>query len=443
LTKTLALTTLTLLESEKHQELNGLDLFITLNFAMDHELTQTDPIHQEKGLILKMITRVALLSFFIFANQAWAEHSQMSLTPAQSYACEIQSYLIRVVIGLDGDPAVRERWKSRGKNAPLDLEAISEAMKGGEQNELDYMVLDYNIVDLLKVLYYYDSEMNLYKGTYRPLSPYPAPEFIALRLFLLKRLDRAEPVGVSALLTNPNILKDRSYQPTPEEMAASRLSMDELTFLRKLTASLPRIYDYMSCPFMLRSLINAGVLKQDALTDKKAERAAYRPLNLRLISGHPSTPVKVVFLPSYTRNFFFDQGLDLSPSGFKATEELYDISHRLATNIEREMQTEVRQESKGAVSEGKETHLLGISFYLEDERPLAIHPENARKAAAEVCPLADLVIVILGKNVRLAMHWESDYVSSPLFLDEMDIRYDQISQELDTIKTILTERLKR
>ncbi len=390
-----------------------------------------------------MILRVALLSLFILTNQAWAQSSQTPLTPAQTHSCEIQAYLIRVVLGLDGDPAVRGEWKSRGINEPLDLEAISDAMKGGERNELAYMILDYNIFELLKVLYHYDPEMNLYKGAFSSLSPYPAPEFIALRLFLLKRLYRSDPIAISILFENPRVIIDSGYSPTPEEIISTGQSMEELTFLRAVIASQPRIYDYIRCPFMVRSLLEAGVLKKDAFTSKKAGEAFYRPLNLSLISGASSAPVKVVFLPSFTRHFRFDQGSMLSPSGFKATEELYEISHKLASSINRSISSDISGKAQKAAGKWADTQSTEISFYLEDERPLAIHPGNAGEVVKEICPDADLAIVILGKNVRLSMHWEYESLANWIFLDEMDIRYDQISQELDTIRATLAEKINR
>jgi len=366
------------------------------------------------------------------------------MTPAQSYACEIQSYLIRVVLGLDGDPVTRSQWTTRGISEPLDLVAISHAMKGKGKNELAFMVMDYNIIDLLKVLYHYDPEMNLYKGDFSAVSLYPAPEFVALRLFLIQRIHRKNPLELGAILENQRLLKDPDYTPDPRELEKAGLSKDERHFLVDVIAAQPRIYEYIQCPFLIKSLLEAGALKDEDFTRKKREQASYGSLNLRLISGNEAGEIKIVFLPSFIKEFTFGSGeSELSPSGFRATEELSSLAKKLAARITEH----TRSLLPGIIQErtkGNQIYISNnISFYLEDERPLAVYFGNVEETMAKVCPQADLAIILLDKNVRLSMHKpkESPLLPPYIFLDVMDIQYDQIAQELDTIVSLLACRL--
>ena len=91
-----------------------------------------------------------------------------SLTPAQQYSGELLAYLLKVVLGREGQPESRKSWRERGLDKALDFDHIVKVMTdtGQSQNQLDFMVLDPNILDLSQVLYHYDEKLSLYKGDY-------------------------------------------------------------------------------------------------------------------------------------------------------------------------------------------------------------------------------------------------------------------------------------
>ena len=39
-----------------------------------------------------------------------------------------------------------------------------------------------------------------------------------------------------------------------------------------------------------------------------------------------------------------------------------------------------------------------IKFFIEDERPFVIYPENASRVSREVCPDANFTIILMGKK---------------------------------------------
>lgn len=87
-----------------------------------------------------------------------------------------------------------------------------------------------------------------------------------------------------------------------------------------------------------------------------------------------------------------------------------------------------------------------ISFFIQDERPLVIYPENASEVIQEVCPEADFYIILLGENVYLSIYFDKEKDIYPhvrwLYMDSMDIKYSQIQEETDQIAQFISKRLK-
>lgn len=399
-------------------------------------------LHQDKASGGAILTWALVLLLTLIGTALAPGRSQAELTKAQRYACEIQSYLIKVVLGLEGDPSMRKRWAEKGIHEPLDLAAINDAMHGREKSELQYMLLDYNLADLLKVLFHYDPELNLHRGSLGILSPYPSHEFVAMRLFLVKRLHSGRPLSLSRILNTSGMLNEIIVSQDQDHVEETGLSKEEAVFLRDVTASFPRILEYMGCPFLVRALLEAGILARDGLAEEKASKALYGPLRKTLVKGEPSASRKVVFLPSFTRHFDLPQGKEKPGEGdFKASQELLRLSAKLSEAIFSYTATLASEPDHAESGRMLNTILQDTAFFLEDERPLAIHPGNAEETIKAVCPDATLAVIMLGKNVRLSMHGitEPSQGKPWIFVDEMDVAYGQLAAELDLISRFLVE----
>ncbi len=371
---------------------------------------------------------IVLILLFI-PGLCHAGSSGFSQATDKSYACEIQSYLIRVVLGLDGDPSKRPLWSEKGLHKPLDFNEISDAMRGVSGSELDYILLDYNLFELLNLLYHYDPELNLHGSSRATLSPYPSPEFVALRLLLLKRLHRKEPLSLARLLYSLS----RGAPESQNGSSASGPTPEELNLVKQIVASRPSILDYMLCPFLVKALLDAGILDREELTLKLAAEAVYEPLPLRLLKEGRGVDNKVVILPSFTRGFIVEQGKDPSKA-FSASQELQDISKRLVGMI-----SAVSNEQEPATGQRPDTNnkLERYWFYLWDKRPLAVFPGNAREVITRICPEARLTIVLLDRNIRLSMQGTEKPGDNWIFVDSLDVQYGQLDREIALIRAAL------
>ncbi|MFP4087933.1 MAG: hypothetical protein ACLFUL_14205 [Desulfobacteraceae bacterium] len=128
-------------------------------------------------------------------------------------------------MGTAGDPRYRDQWRVRGLHEPLDFENVVAAITQPERNPLDLMVLDPNILDLTTVLYHYDKGLSLYEGDYGVTSIYPAAEFIAIRLLLLKKIHSHEKVELSAIMVREGLLRNPDASPTEQDLKAMNLTV--------------------------------------------------------------------------------------------------------------------------------------------------------------------------------------------------------------------------
>jgi hypothetical protein len=379
------------------------------------------------------------------------------LTPAQQHSGELLAYLLKVVLGRAGQPKSRESWRIRAIDEPLDFDRIVRVMTDPKENQLDFVVLDPNILDLSQVLFHYDEKMSLYKGDYGVTSVYPAPEILAIRLFLLKKMNSGEKIDLDAFMRREGNLLNENYQTSPEDLAATHLSSREMKFLRDTFQNDPAFYRYLMCPFLLKEVSETGVLVSSDLTEKIIQSAHYTPFQCKPMGREKNREVvKIAFLPSMTKEFVYGKNKpSLSEHGFKATEFLEDIFVKLKKEIINATREHLKRKfSKPPYPKLTEPqwrklwHELSehdIAFYIENERPLVIYPENASQIIREVCPEADFTVILLGKNTYRAIYFDPIRDIYPsvnrLYLDIMDIEYHQAEEEIDTISQFICSRL--
>ena len=380
------------------------------------------------------------------------------LTSAQQHSGELLAYLLKVVLGRAGQPKSREDWRVRAIDEPLDFDHIVKVMTDPEKNQLDFVVLDPDILDLSQVLFHYDEKMSLYKGDYGVTSVYPAPEILAIRLFLLKKINSGEKIDLDAFMQREDNLLDENYQTLPEDLSATHLSVQEMKFLRDTFQNDPAFYRYLTCPFLLKGIAETGVIASGDLTEKIIQSAHYSYLQCKPMDlGEKRETVKIAFLPSMTKEFVYGKNYTpLSEHGFKATEFLEGIFIKL----KKEVINATREHLKRKLLKPPHPKLTqlqwrnlwrelsqhDIAFYIENERPLVIYPENAPQIIREVCPEADFTVILLGKNTYRAIYFDPTRDTYPfvnrLYLDIMDIEYNQAQEEIDAISQFICSRLK-
>ena len=375
------------------------------------------------------------------------------LTPAQEYAGEILSYLLQVVLGQAGSSASREDWKIRGIDEKLDFRNIVEVMTNPERNQLDLMVLDPNILDLTRTLYYYDEKLSLYKGDFSVASIYPAPEFIATRLLLLQKIHRTEKINLKALIDRERLLLYPGLEPSKEDLDAINLRPDELKLIRYVIKSEPRIYQYLKSPFLIKAFYEIGVIEGGEFVKQRIRDANYNRYQCSRFGGSDKRDtLKILFLPSMMREFYHgDSNRSLSRYGFKPTEFFDEMTKKLVKEILSATKTRLRK-GKPEISVSQWDKLWtriaeeNISFYIEDERPLVIYPENAEQVIRDVCPEADFTIIFLGKNIYKSILFDKTRDIYPfvdrLYMGIMDIKHSETEEETEKISEFIFSRLK-
>ncbi len=382
------------------------------------------------------------------------------LTPAQQYAGEILSYLLQVVLGQAGRPESREDWKIRGVDEKLDFKNIVEVMTNPERDQLDLMVLDPNILDLTRTLYYYDEKLSLYKGDFSIASIYPAPEFIAIRLLLLQKIHRTEKINLKALIDREALLLDPELKPSPGDLNAMNLKPAELKLIRDIIESEPRIYQYLKSPFLVKAFYDTGAIEGCKFVKQGIREAGYKRYQCSRFGGSDKLDaLKILFLPSIMREFYYgDSNRGLSQHGFKPTEFFHEMTKKLVKEILAATKTRLRKEiirlkeGKPEISVSQWDRLWNriaeenISFYIEDERPLVIYPENAGKTIRDVCPEADFTVILLGKNIYKSIFFDKIRDVYPavdrLYVDIMDIKHSETEDETEKISEFICSRLR-
>ena len=367
---------------------------------------------------------------------------------AHQYGEEILAYMMQVVLGQAGNPGNREKWNSRGLDQDLNLGHISGIMSDPIGNKTAIIVNDPNILGLSKVLYHYAPEMSQFTGSYAT-SLYPSTELVALRLFLLRRLQDNRKISIQSLIDHEKLLTDPGRRPTREELAAMNLTLEETLLLQAIFESEPWLFSSLTNPFLVDAFSRTGALEKDPLTEKLIARANYRGISCTPMGNAPNRDsVVLAFLPSMTKEF-----VPVS-SGFNPTAEYTGAIENLKNEILKSCRRIAGQAVKKELEfsdpdlEKRLDKLLSerISFQTLNVRPLVIYPGNADKVIRETCPEADFTVIILGRNVYLSMHIDPEKDIYPkvnrLYLDITGVKYSQVSSEAEEIGRFLYSKIK-
>jgi hypothetical protein len=351
-----------------------------------------------------------------------AKAEALLLTPAQQYAGEILAYLIEIVTGRLGDPALREEWRTRGLDLPLpSLAEVEAIMMDSARNELALMVLDPDLRFLTRVLYHYDSRLSLHKGRG---GIYPAPEFVALRLLLLNKIHRRERIRLGALMARGSMIAGDGPDATEKDLRAVGLREGELRLIREILASEPHLEGYLGSPHLVSALWRIGAVERDGFVEGKMREATYEAVPCGC-EGAEEGSVRIAVLPSLITEFEPLEGpAPQAPFGFVPTERLLRLEAELA--------------------EAVRSRAAGAAFCMEPVRPLVVHPANAEKVIQEVCPDADFVVVLTDKNLYLPMHIDEEQDTYPrvprVYLDVLDLEYQQAGDRLDEMAAFVRSR---
>lgn len=370
---------------------------------------------------------------------------QISLTPAQDYAGEILAYLLQVVVGRAGPIEGRAAWQTRGLESELDFKQIRQRLAASDGKITELIVLDSKILGLSEVLYYYNPLLNQFKGRYIFDSLYPSVELIAIRLLLLQKLAKEEKMHLEDLVRREQRLLQPGNQPATADLVATNLTADEILLLQAVIQSEPLFYAYYKHPFLVKAFHQIGAIEAGSLARHSEKSSGYRRYRRRGQQALGTRQrIKIAILPSITREFEFDGGYpDPYRYGFKPTARYRAVT----TSLKAQIISSTRKSLAGRMKDEalNETLEKTMLFDIHDQRPFVITPQNAPAAVRQISPDADLALIILGKNVyrAMVMDQDSDDVGAHgfLFLDIMDIHYNQIQGEADAIGRYLADRL--
>jgi hypothetical protein len=379
------------------------------------------------------------------------------LTPAQDYAGEVLAYLLQVVVGQAGAPENRPAWRSAGLGVEIDLKKISRHLSDPEYRKSNLFVLDTDVLGLSEVLYYYNPRLNQFKGRYVFDSFYPSAELLAVRLLILEKLRKGESVPFSALLERESTLCADTPLPTATDLEALNLTLEEFQLLKDIFTSEPIFFYYYKHPFIVEALTRIGFYRNETLTAEVIKRASYKKYGHEVAFIPWRRKLNIAILPSLINQFDFG-GLYSAPYiyGFKPSATFLERTAKLKTEILLRTAAFVRAELQNRGAENtadesfwdmlwEERFLPRIEVEIYDQRPFCIHPENERRASKNICPEADLTIVVLGQDVYRSIHFETDPRdlddAGLLYMDIGDIRYHYADEKIDTIARFSADRL--
>jgi hypothetical protein len=211
------------------------------------------------------------------------------------------------------------------------------------------------------------------------------------------------------------------------ELAAMNLTDIEFSFLKAVFQSEPAFLRYMEHPFLVSTLRRIGVAEQDAFTLSADQSANYRRWACPSRSLLRPSPVTIAILPSMNPMFDASPG----PAGAVASSREYQI---ILDHLKKAILAGIAQKR---LDSGQSAHTEQHPVFFTPERPMTIHPENAGRVIEDVCPKADFVLIVLGKNVYRAIHIDPENDIYPhekrIYLDVDDVQYQQIDDEIETI----------
>ena len=374
------------------------------------------------GLVAGLLIIVAC-SPMALRHEAERSVPVMDLKASEQIAGEIMAYLMEVVLGKAGNPQTRPEWATRGSDLPLDFTQVRNRMFGPVQQRDELMVLDTNILGLSRVLYHYDRRLNLFKGAGEHDSLYPCAELMAIRLLLLHKLKRGEEVSMAAIIRQKALFEAGSRAPQPAELTEMNLSDAEFGFLKDVFQSEPAFLRYMEHPFLVSTLKRIGVAEQDTFTLLADQMANYRQWS-SFAPPLKRSRVTIAILPSMNALFETTNGGVLPSPEYQAL--ITELEQAILTGLERSS-----HQRAPAIAN------LPKPVFITPFRPMVIHPANAGRVVEDVCPQADFVVIVLGKNVYRAMDIDPDNDIYPherrIYMDVSDMRYQQIDDEVETI----------
>jgi hypothetical protein len=184
---------------------------------------------------------------------------------------------------------------------------------------------------------------------------------------------------------------------------------------------------YMAHPFLVSTLKRIGVVEQDTLTLSADQSANYRRWACPAAKPLHRSPVTIAILPSMNPMFDASPG----PSGAVTPADEYQIILDLLK------QAILAGLAQKRLDSGQTAPSEPHPVFFTPERPMAIHPGNAGRVIEDVCPKADFVLILLGKNVYRAIYIDPENDIYPhekrIYLDVDDVRYQQINDEIETI----------
>ena len=424
------------------------------------------PLHIAATL-LSVLLALIITSCSIVKNQNGAIYSdhrniddgeQNTLSPAQNYAGEVLSYLLQVVVGYAGPEGKRQVWRTKGSGHNLVFYEISKKMSDPEYRKTDLIVMDADLLGLSDVLYQYEPLFNQFKGRYVVDSVYPSSELIAIRLLILEKLNQGKQVSFSAIRSRESLFQANAALPSPADLTAMNLSVDEFQLIKDVFLSEPLYLAYYKHPFIVEALTRIGFFAPDKMTKASRERVSSgRYARCQAFDAAGSRQVNIAILPSLIHEFQFDN-MYQSPYnlGFRPTEAYLNAVYTLKTEIVSRTANRVRYELLNT-SAGRKlneetwqhlwTHryLPNIRFQLLDTKPFSIYPENAEWILKDLCPQADLSVIVLGKNVYRTMNFkagdDSIPVSGRIYLDIEDIGLAMVGEQVDGIADFIAKRL--
>lgn len=376
--------------------------------------------------------------------------------PARQYAGEILAYLLRVAVGKEGRTDQRKEWATVGMDQPLNLENVYDCLTNPQRNVQDVLPLDANVLDLSQVLYTYDPDLSFSKGRFGLINVYPAAEFLAIRLLLLQKMNRKEKIHLQALLERKALLFDAKNEPSGEDLRETNLRPDEMALVRAVLQKMPSLYRYLTNPFLVKALYDVGAVEGDPFVLEKAAAANYRPYCCQTTPDDEGQ-ARVAILTSMVRDFYYNGKEECEPYGFLPTQELKETIHKLQRDILSKAKERVRREiesgdePKRPLSDEQWDRLWAtnfegrISFCAQDRRPFVVYPGNAQQVIADVSPKADYAVVLLGKQVYLALLIEPKDIYpfvNVSYVDVTDVTYSQAEEECSQAAEAICSKLK-
>jgi hypothetical protein len=380
--------------------------------------------------------------------------------PAEQYAGEILAYLMQVVVGQAGNPKLRPEWATRGREVGLDLARIQQLLSDPGQKKDDLLVLDANILGLSQVLYHYNPRLNQFKGQYLFDSVYPSAELLAIRLLLLQKQKTQEKVRMQALVDRERLLIRSGREPGRMDLHATHLRAEEFHLLRDIFRSEPIFSHYYKDPFMVEAFYRIGIVAPDPWVRKTMDRARYRALaaDPSALGIHPDV-VRVAVIPSFIQEFEYGRSFPAPyVLGFMPSASYREVSAELKRQIKAAIEAQVTPAGQpdpvrcpardqpdpiGGWAQWLDRHLW---FENLDLRPFAIYPENAERMIGQICPKADFVIIILGKDVYRSFSIDPLKDAFPnanlAYLDFADLKYHQAETEIQQMGQFILSKIQ-